>query len=121
MELKPWHDCPACPSCSARVGCPARNEEPGRWNGPPDSNLFCPACGTGWVGTGEELGQAEFSYRAWEEHERVQSGRTRLLSAVRRCVDVISDEKMHNAGKGQAVYELYLFLSDGMRNAEGHR
>lgn len=68
-ELKPWHDCPACPKCQSTVGTPARLEEPGRWYGPADATLFCPACGAGWVGSAAELEQAERAQAAWDSCE----------------------------------------------------
>lgn len=76
---KPWHDCPACPKCNSTVGTPARLEEPGRWYGPDDATLFCPACGTGWVGSPEDVAQAEKAQAAWEACEE-RIGRKRVKS-----------------------------------------
>lgn len=117
--LKPWHDCPACPGCSGRVGCPARFEE--RWDGPDNANLYCPACGIGWLGAPEDVAQAERSRRAWDQKLRVECGEQRVLDAVDRCLAVISDPSMHNAGKGSAVAALELFLRDGLKKARGER
>lgn len=33
-----------------------------------DATLFCPACGTGWVGTPAEVEQAERAQAAWDVH-----------------------------------------------------
>jgi hypothetical protein len=120
-EIKLWHDCPACPNCSAAVGCPAAREERGRWYGPADSNLFCPACGTAWLGSPVEMAQALRAQDAWDRKLYVESGEQRLLDAVDRCLAVIGDPHMHNAGKGSAVAELGLFLRDGVKKARGER
>lgn len=120
-ELKPWHDCPPCPSCGTKVGCPARHEERGRWSGPDTANLFCPACGVGWVGSGPEVLQAELAREIWDRKCRVESGEARLLDAVDKCLRIISDPEMHNAGKGQAISALGLFLQDGLKRARGER
>ncbi|TQF10489.1 hypothetical protein FJV41_39185 [Myxococcus llanfairpwllgwyngyllgogerychwyrndrobwllllantysiliogogogochensis] len=67
-EPKPWHDCPACPSCKARCGIPARLAD---WNhrAAPTDTLVCPSCGAGWVGTAGDVAQAERAYKAWAAEE----------------------------------------------------
>lgn len=61
------HDCPPCPEekCQARMGTPAHTTERGRWYGPADATLWCPACGSGWVGTPAEVAWAESAWRAY--------------------------------------------------------
>ncbi len=36
-----------------------------RWDGPPNATLFCPMCGTGWVGTVHDVLLAEASWAAY--------------------------------------------------------
>jgi hypothetical protein len=63
-------DCPPCPKCGGHTGTPASLEcgvEPGRWYGPDNATLFCPACGTGWVGTVDDSLQAARAWIAYEE------------------------------------------------------
>jgi hypothetical protein len=67
--VAPHHDCPPCQACGCPVGVPIRTQEPGRWYGPDESTLFCPACGVGWIGTPDEVEQAEKAQAAWEQHE----------------------------------------------------
>lgn len=71
VSVLPEHDCPACPSCKTTCGTPAREaSEPGRWDGPGDATLWCPACGTAWAGEAADVEQAERAWKAWEESER---------------------------------------------------
>lgn len=70
-------DCPVCPECGLDCAVPARTQEPGRWHGPDDATLFCPACGTGWVGSAEDLAQAERAQAAWEAVRVAESMTTR--------------------------------------------
>lgn len=63
----PARDCPACPACKMELGTPiATDTGVTRWDGPPDATLWCPSCGTGWVGTEEEVARAWASWRAYE-------------------------------------------------------
>lgn len=69
-SLKPWHDCPSCPKCGLNCAVPARcSGARGRWYGPDDATLFCPACGSAWVGNEADVVQADKAQAAWEEHE----------------------------------------------------
>lgn len=120
-ELKPWHDCPACPSCGARVGCPTRHEEPGRWSGPEDANLYCPACHVGWRGDGEAVAHAEFAREAWDQKLFIECGEQNLLRAAQHCLRILGDKDMHNSGKAQAVYELEVLLRSGVDQIEKRR
>lgn len=67
----PTTNCPACQSCSLPCATPAREApQPGRWYGPAEATLWCPACGTAWVGNAADVEQAERAWKAWEESER---------------------------------------------------
>lgn len=67
----PWHDCPACPKCTARVGVTARFAE----HDPRAAHdLYCPACGHTWTGSEAERAQAVAADTAWREHEDDASG-----------------------------------------------
>lgn len=74
--MKPEHNCPRCPHCGDRTGVPQRAWD---WNHrakPSEGhNLACPACGGGWVGTPEEVEQAERAQRAWEKFKRQEDKR----------------------------------------------
>jgi hypothetical protein len=85
--MKPWHDCPKCPHCGGTVAMPIRAARDG-WNHRADvekDNLACPACGSGWVGTPEEVAQAERAQLAWEAKERAEmwNERTGWYAAAR--------------------------------------
>lgn len=70
--MRSWHDCPACPNGCGHVGMPIRAARDG-WNhraDPDKHNLVCPACGSGWEGTPEDVAQAERAQLAWEAHNR---------------------------------------------------
>ena len=83
-ELRPWHDCPSGPCGCGPVGCLSPNRQriylitvsrfridpysPGRWYGPQDATLFCPACGTGWHGTDEQIEQALIAETWWDAY-----------------------------------------------------
>lgn len=68
--MDPWHDCPPCPKCGLKLGTPI--EQGGRAYR--DEDLFCPACGDGWVGTPPEVAQAKRAWTAWEaEQERQEA------------------------------------------------
>lgn len=70
-DIDPARDCPPCPKCGCDLGTPiAEDTMVYRWDGPADATLFCPACGTGWVGTAEHLAQAWASWRAYEQEMR---------------------------------------------------
>ena len=65
-------EAPKCPECGDPLGTPCNEEcgvERGRWHGPPNATLKCPACGTGWVGTDVEVADA---WRSWVEFEKTQ-------------------------------------------------
>lgn len=62
----PEHDCPPCPNCEMPLGTPIKAAEVPGFYGPLKSTIFCPSCGTGWIGTPEELAQAEKSWAAYE-------------------------------------------------------
>lgn len=64
--MKPWHDCPACPACKARV---AITEVPSTGEPLPPPQLACPACGHEWTATPEERAQAEAADAAWESEQ----------------------------------------------------
>lgn len=65
--VDPARDYPPCPSCKMELGTPIAHETMiERWDGPANATLFCPACGTGWVGSPEHLAQAWASWRAYE-------------------------------------------------------
>ena len=67
-DAKPWHETPACPVESCRCpSAPIREAHNGH-GGPEGSSLFCVGCGDGWVGTAEEVAQAERAQAAWELH-----------------------------------------------------
>lgn len=69
--MKPYHDCPPCPHGCGPVGVPIRAAD---WNHRADRDkghdLVCPACGSGWVGTPEEVVQADRAQLAREAVER---------------------------------------------------
>jgi RNase P subunit RPR2 len=68
-------EAPLCPKCESPLGTPVNAEcgvEPGRFDGPPTSNLFCPSCGIGWIGDYVEVADA---WRAFVEYEQSQVGR----------------------------------------------
>jgi isoaspartyl peptidase/L-asparaginase-like protein (Ntn-hydrolase superfamily) len=67
------------------------------------------------------MAQALRAQQAWDRKLYVESGEQSLLDAVDRCLGVIGDPDMHNAGKGSAVAELSAFLRDGLRKARGER
>lgn len=70
--VDPARDCPPCPACKLEVGTPVHRDcgvEHGRWHGPTNATLFCPACGTGWIGTEADLAQAWAAWRAYEEEQ----------------------------------------------------
>jgi hypothetical protein len=48
------------------LGTPILEAEVDRFDGPPDSTLFCPSCGVGWVGSEADLAQARASWAAYE-------------------------------------------------------
>lgn len=65
---------PACPKCGAECGTPVNEEcgvERGRWDGPPNANLNCPACGAGWIGDDVAVADA---WRAFVEYEQAETG-----------------------------------------------
>jgi hypothetical protein len=67
----PWHAAPMCPR-KDRCG-PVGSLSPyseGRWYGPPDATLFCPACGHGWHGTDDEIEMALVAEVWWNAVER---------------------------------------------------
>ena len=77
----PATDCPACPSCGGPFGTPiaeARGSlghvDHGRWYGPDNATLFCPACGAGWVANEADHRQAVRAYLAWHRKERGIAG-----------------------------------------------
>lgn len=72
--VAPEHDCPPCPACKMPLGTPILGAECERFYGPFNSTIFCPSCGTGWVGTPEELEQANRSWAAYEA-EMAKEGR----------------------------------------------
>lgn len=65
-QLAPEVDCPPCPRCSLLVGTPIKEAEVERFEGPPSSTLYCPACGHAWVGSEADLAQARKSWAAYE-------------------------------------------------------
>lgn len=66
--MSPSTDCPTCPSCSVPCGVPIR-ESRGRFRGPEEATLFCPACGSGWVGSAADEAQAEAAQAAWDAEQ----------------------------------------------------
>ncbi len=74
--MKPWHDCPKCPHCGCSVGIPKRAWD---WNhrADPGDDLACPACGGGWVGTPEDVAQAERAQTAWEAEKMRDAARAK--------------------------------------------
>lgn len=70
MATAPEYDCPKCPGCGDALGTPLIRNEVERWYGPLRANLFCPACGTGWVGTEAEMAPANRAQDAWEAIEK---------------------------------------------------
>lgn len=72
MTIAAETDAPICPNCKSPLGTPINTEcgvEPGRFHGPPESNLYCPSCGTGWVGNDIAVADA---WRSWVEFEKTQ-------------------------------------------------
>ncbi len=59
-------DGPDCPGCKAPLGTPIAEAEVERWDGPGDANLFCPACGTGWVGSVADVTRAVAAWLSYE-------------------------------------------------------
>lgn len=70
-DVKPWHDCPACPGCGSTVGCTRDHHSRGE-DYPEDVTLCCPACGHGWTGSAEDLEKARRADAAWDEERRRQ-------------------------------------------------
>lgn len=69
QPVKPWHDCPPCPDCGLNCSVPARVDR--HHSGPAESTLKCPACGLGWVGSAEDVAQAERAQAAWEQQQEM--------------------------------------------------
>lgn len=67
--MKPYLDCPRCPHCGLSVSVPRRAAD---WNhrAKPQDRIVCTACGNGWVGSEDDVAQAERAHLAWEEKER---------------------------------------------------
>ena len=63
--MRPELDCPRCPGCRGPFGVPIETAD---WNhrASPGDRIACPAGGTGWVGTEEEVAQAKRAQAAWE-------------------------------------------------------
>ena len=87
QTARPWHDCPPCASCGAFVAVPVR-EADARFYPPKEgvANLFCPACGVGFVGFPGQVAQAERAQAAWDaecerEAEALQNARRERLEA----------------------------------------
>jgi hypothetical protein len=61
-------DCPRCPDekCGLPMSTPSSKTERGRWYGPANARLWCPACGTGWYGTDGDVKRAEMAWAAYE-------------------------------------------------------
>jgi hypothetical protein len=70
--MKPWHDCPKCPHGCGSIGVPIRAAN---WNhrANPGERIVCPNCGRGWVGTPEEVAQAERAQLAWYAAVRAEA------------------------------------------------
>jgi len=62
--MKPWHDCPTCPSCSGPCGstCPTDGAEAPRMG-----ELRCLACGHEWAASEADLEQARRADAAWQQ------------------------------------------------------
>lgn len=65
----PWHIAPVTPCGCGSIGC-LDPFNPDRWYGPRDATLFCPACGTGWEGTDDEIETALIAQTWWDAFER---------------------------------------------------
>lgn len=65
----PWHDTATCeaPGCKGPM-VPVRGMANG-FGGPADSRIACAACGTGRVGTPEDVAKTERSSRAFELYD----------------------------------------------------
>jgi hypothetical protein len=61
-----YQDGPPCPKGCGSLGTPSHATEHGRWYGPENATLWCPACGTGWVGSQADVSLAEVAWRAYE-------------------------------------------------------
>lgn len=81
-DLRPWHDCPACPDCGATCAIPLREAHRA---GERDQThtLACPACAADWIGTPEDVAQAERASAAWAEHKREMDRAAAVLFADR--------------------------------------
>jgi hypothetical protein len=67
-------EAPRCPKCQAPCGTPVNVEcgvERGRWYGPDDANLKCPACGSAWIGDDQAVADA---WRSFVEYEQKETG-----------------------------------------------
>lgn len=65
--VDPARDCPPCPACGLELAMPVAESGQDRWDGPDDATLFCPSCGTGWIGTSADLERARKSWVAYEK------------------------------------------------------
>lgn len=68
--MKPWHDAPECPQCTATVVTPLRLS--GRASADtPASEMWCPCCGEFWTETDiEVIAKAWWSRGAWNGHQQ---------------------------------------------------
>ena len=105
-------EAPACPKCKDHLGTPL-NEECGgrRCDGLGNSNLRCPACGHGWLGTDLEVADAWRSFVEWEQKETREEIRLNVIvdlngpqTSVCRCTHSMAahDQSMAAPGKCHA-------------------
>jgi hypothetical protein len=64
----PWHIAAPTPCGDGPIGH-LEPYNPSGWYGPRDSTLFCPACGTGWVATDDEIELALIGACWWDAFE----------------------------------------------------
>jgi hypothetical protein len=61
---------PECPAGCGPLGTPILDSNgdltTDHWDGPPEANIWCPACGRGWLGDAAAYDGAD---RAWQAHQ----------------------------------------------------
>lgn len=74
--VKAYLDCPTCPFCGSKTGLGPTQHPLG------DRSLLCAACGKDWIGTPEQIEQANRADAAWDRRQDGAKGPRRAY--VRR-------------------------------------
>lgn len=67
-QIKSYLDCPTCPYCGSATGLGPTQHPLG------DRSLLCAACGKDWIGTPEQIAQANCADRAWDLRQDAAKG-----------------------------------------------